>query len=112
MPQRNAKPSRQIACLEQAAVLATSLVWTAIVLLIISFVVGNKARTQRDAALRELEALKQDNSKLAQYLEERNQDLEKANKALEACKSKAKTKAKPAAKSKPKSKTAKKKTTK
>ena len=38
MQQTNAKPSRQLAWLEQVAVLATSMVWTAIVLLIISFV--------------------------------------------------------------------------
>lgn len=38
MRQTNAKPSRQLAWLEQIAVLATSLVWTAIVLLVISFV--------------------------------------------------------------------------
>jgi len=38
MQQRNIKPSRQLAWLEQLAVLATSLVWTAIILLIISFV--------------------------------------------------------------------------
>lgn len=37
MQRTNAKPSRQLAWLEQAAVLATSLVWTAIILLIISF---------------------------------------------------------------------------
>ncbi len=38
MQRTNAKPSRQLAWLEQVAVLATSMVWTAIVLLIISFV--------------------------------------------------------------------------
>lgn len=38
MQQRDVKPSRQLAWLEQAAVLATSLVWTAIVLLIIGFI--------------------------------------------------------------------------
>ena len=37
MRQPSAKPSRQLAWLEQIAVLASSLVWTAIVLLIISF---------------------------------------------------------------------------
>jgi LPXTG-site transpeptidase (sortase) family protein len=37
MRQTNARPPRQLAWLEQIAVLATSLVWTAIVLLIISF---------------------------------------------------------------------------
>ena len=38
MQRTNTKPSRQLAWLEQVAVLATSMVWTAIVLLIISFV--------------------------------------------------------------------------
>lgn len=38
MQQTKTKPSRQLAWLEQVAVLATSMVWTAIVLLIISFV--------------------------------------------------------------------------
>lgn len=38
MEQTNAKPPRQLAWLEQVAVLATSLIWTVIVLLIISFV--------------------------------------------------------------------------
>ncbi len=37
MRQTSAKPSRQLAWLEQLAVLASSLVWTAIILLIISF---------------------------------------------------------------------------
>jgi LPXTG-site transpeptidase (sortase) family protein len=38
MQRTNAKPSRQLAWLEQVAVLATSLVWTAVFLLVISFV--------------------------------------------------------------------------
>jgi LPXTG-site transpeptidase (sortase) family protein len=38
MQQGNDKPSRPLACLEQTAVLATSLVWTTIVLMIITFV--------------------------------------------------------------------------
>jgi sortase A len=37
MQRTNTKPSRQLAWLEQAAVLATSLVWTAIILLVITF---------------------------------------------------------------------------
>lgn len=84
------------------------------ILLIISFVVGNKARTQRDAAVKEAEMLKQDNAKLAQYLDERNQELEKTKKALEECKTKPKAKAKPAkskAKGKTPAKSTKKKTT-
>jgi regulator of replication initiation timing len=80
------------------------------ILLIISFVYGNKARTQRDTALKEVEALKLDNSKLSQWLEERTQEAEKYKKALEECK--AKPKAKPAAKKPAPKKTTKKKTTK
>ncbi len=80
------------------------------ILLIISFVYGNKARAQRDAALKEVVLLKQDNAKLSQWLEDRTQESEKYKKAWEECK--AKPKAKPAAK-KPASKTTtKKKTTK
>jgi hypothetical protein len=80
------------------------------ILLIISFVYGNKARTQRDAALKEVEALKLDNTKLSQWLEERTQESEKCKKALEECK--VKPKAKPAAKKPAPKKTTKKKTTK
>jgi sortase A len=47
MQQGNDKPSRPLACLEQVAVLATSLVWTTIVLMIITFV-----WTYRDAQAR------------------------------------------------------------
>lgn len=90
---------------QKAKLIFISLAAVVFLLLIISFVVGNKARTQRDAALKEVELLKQDNAKLAQYLDERNQELEKTKKALEECKTKSKAKAKPAVKSKPKSKT-------
>ena len=87
-----------------------SLATVVTILLIISFVYGNKARTQRDAALKEVEALKLDNTRLSQWLEERTQEAEKCKKALEECK--AKPKPKPAAKKPAPKKTSKKKTTK
>lgn len=77
------------------------------ILLIISFVSGNKARTQRDAALKEVENLKLDNTRLSQWLEERTQEAERCKKSLEECKAKPKAKAD---KKKPASKSTKKKT--
>src|SRR5512136_575801 len=94
---------------QKSKLIFISLAAVVTILLIISFVYGNKARTQRDAALKEVEALKQDNVKLSQWLEERTQETEKYKKAYEECK--AKPKAKPAAKKAP-AKTTKKKTTK
>jgi hypothetical protein len=96
---------------QKAKLIFISLAAVVTILLIISFVYGNKARTQRDAALKEVEALKLDNTKLSQWLEERTQEAEKCKKALEECK--AKPKPKPAAAKKPApKKTTKKKTTK
>ncbi len=93
---------------QKAKLIFISLAAVVTILLIISFVYGNKARTQRDAALKEVEALKQDNAKLSQWLDERNAEIEKNKKDLEECKKqKAKPKAaakKPAAKSKTKKK--------
>jgi len=85
------------------------------ILLIVSFVVANRARNERDAALKELEVVKEDNTKLSKWLEERTQDLEKHKVALEECTAKLKTKpkAKAPVKSAPaKSAPAKKKSTK
>ena len=93
---------------QKAKLIFISLAAVVTILLIISFVYGNKARTQRDAALKEVEALRQDNVKLSQWLEERTQETEKYKKAYEECK--AKPKAKPAVKKAP-AKTTKKKTT-
>ena len=94
---------------QKAKLIFISLASVVLILLVISFVYGNKARTQRDMALKEIEALKQDNVKLSQWLEERTQEAEKYKKSYEECK--AKPKAKPAAKKAP-AKTTKKKTTK
>ena len=98
---------------QKAKLIFISLAAVVTILLIISFVYGNKARTQRDAALKEVEALKLDNTRLSQWLEERTQETEKYKKAFEECKAKPKTKPavkKPVAKSTAK-KTTKKKTT-
>src|SRR5512136_1840000 len=92
---------------QKAKLIFISLAAVVTILLIISFVYGNKARAQRDAALKEVEALKLDNTRLSQWLEERTQDAEKCKKALEECK--AKPKAKPAAKKPATKKTTKKK---
>ena len=87
---------------QKAKLIFVSLAAVVTILLIISFVYGNKARTQRDAAQKEVEALKQDNAKLSQWLEERTQEVEKYKKSLEECRSKPKPK--PAAKSTKKTK--------
>lgn len=94
---------------QKSKLIFISLAVVVLILLIISFVSGNKARTQRDAAIKEVETLKLDNTRLSQWLEERTQDSEKYKKALEECKAKPKAKAvekkKPAAKKKTKPKT-------
>ena len=94
---------------QKAKLIFISLAAVVTILLIFSYVSGNKARTQRDAALKEVEALKLDNTKLSQWLEERTQEGEKYKRAWESCKSK--PKAKPAAKKPAAKKTTKKKKT-
>jgi hypothetical protein len=86
-----------------------------VVLLLVSFVIANRARSERDALKVELEACRQDNVKLTQFLDDQTNDLDKLKKQIETLQAKAKTKAKPAAKSKTSAKsttTTKKKTTK
>ena len=96
---------------QKAKLIFISLAAVVTILLIISFVYGNKARTARDAALKEVETLKEDNAKLSQWLEERTQEVEKYKKSLEECR--AKPRPKPAAKkSAPKSTKSTKKSTK
>jgi len=95
---------------QKAKLIFISLAAVVTILLIFSYVSGNKARTQRDAAIKEVELLKQDNAKLSQWLEERTQESEKYKRALEECK--AKPKAKPAAKKPAAKSTTKKKKTK
>jgi regulatory protein YycI of two-component signal transduction system YycFG len=95
---------------QKAKLIFISVAAVVTILLIISFVYGNKARNERDAARKEVEALKLDNAKLSQWLEERTQETDKLKKALEECKAKPKPKA-PAKKAAPKKTTTKKKTT-
>ncbi len=83
---------------QKAKLIFISLAAVVMILLVISFVYGNKARTQRDTALKEVEALKQDNAKLSQWLDERNAEIEKYKKDIEECKAKQKAKPKAAAK--------------
>jgi cell division protein FtsB len=95
---------------QKAKLIFISVAAVVTILLIISFVYGNKARNERDAARTEVEALKQDNAKLSQWLEERTQENDKLKKAFEECRAKPKPKA-PVKKAAPKKTTPKKKPT-
>jgi cell division protein FtsB len=88
---------------QKAKLIFISLAAVVTILLIVSFVYGNKARQERDVALKENSTLKDDNAKLSQWLEERTQEVEKYKKSLEECRAKPKPKAKPAAKKSSKS---------
>jgi cell division protein FtsB len=65
---------------QKAKLIFLSLVALVVVLLLTSFIYAGKARSARNAALQELEACKQDNAKLTQWLEERTQEVEKLKK--------------------------------
>jgi cell division protein FtsB len=96
---------------QKAKLIFISLAAVVTILLIFSFVSGNRAKTARDAALKEVEAMKADNAKLSQWLEERTQELERYKKSYETCQTKLKYSA-PAKKTsakKPAAKTTKKK---
>ncbi len=71
-----------------------------LILLILSFSYAAKARSERNAALAEIEALKQDNAKLMQWLEERTQEVEALKQQVQKLQSAQKTKQKPAQKKK------------
>jgi len=101
------RPERGVDDAQKQKLIFISVAVVVTFLLIISFVSGNKARTQRDAALKEVETLKEDNVKLSQWLEDRTQEFEKYKRAYEECKAKSKT---PAKKTPPKKTTAKKPT--
>jgi predicted RNase H-like nuclease (RuvC/YqgF family) len=93
--ERNEKNDAQKAklfFLSLALVVAGLLVW--------SVVSANKARSERDAVKREVEALKQDNAKLEQMVKDLNQENESLKKKVQQAQ--AKPKAKPAAKKKAK----------
>lgn len=85
------------------------------VLLLVSFLIAGKARSERDAFKGDLDACKQENEKLTRYLDEQTNEIDKLKKQVETLQARAKAKPKPAAKTKtaPKSaKKAKKKTSK
>lgn len=100
-PVRNEKDDAQ-----KAKLIFLSVAALVTILLIVSFVYAGKARSARDVAVKEAEALKQDNVKLSQWLEERTQEVEALRKQIEKCQAKPKAKA---AKSKSTSKSASKK---
>ena len=70
------------------------------VLLLVSFIIANKARSERDALGLELEACKQDNAKLTQFLDDQTKDLDKLKKQVESLQVRTKAKAKTPAKAK------------
>ncbi len=64
-----------------------------VVLVLVSFIIANKARSERDALGKELEACRQDNAKLTQFLDDQTRELDKLKKQVAALQTKAKTKA-------------------
>ncbi len=92
---------------QKAKLIFFSLAGLVVVLLIWSFVSAGRARSERNAALQELEACKQDNAKITQWLDERTKEADTLKKDLEKCKTK--SKGKTAAKGKTTSKSAAKK---
>lgn len=80
-----------------------------VVLLLVSFIIANRARSERDALKGELEACRQDNAKLTQFLDDQTRDLDKLKKQVGALQAKGKAAAK--GKTASKSSAAKKKTT-
>lgn len=71
-----------------------------LLLLIMSFVYAAKARSERNAALAEIEILKQDNAKLTQWLDERTQEVEALKKQVQRLQGTQKPRQKPAQKKK------------
>ena len=95
---------------QRAKLIFVSLAALVAILLIVTFVYANRARTERNAARQELEAVKQDNAKLEQMLKDQSQEIDALKKKIQQLESKAK--AKPAAKKKATSKSATKKSSK
>jgi peptidoglycan hydrolase CwlO-like protein len=62
------------------------------ILLIVSFVHASRARTERNAARQELEAVKQDNAKLEQMVKDQNQEIDALKKQVQQLEAKAKAK--------------------
>ncbi len=85
---------------QKAKFIFGSVAGVVVLLLIVSFAIANRARSERIAVQKELDACKQDNEKLTQFLDEQTKDLDKLKKQVETLQAKAKAKAKPAAKGK------------
>jgi len=83
---------------QKAKLIFISLAALVSILLIVTFVYANKARTERNAARQELEAVKQDNAKLEQMLKDQSQEIDALKKKIQQLEAKAK--AKPAVKKK------------
>ena len=88
---------------QRAKLIFISLAAVVTILLIVTFAYANKARTERDAARQELEAVKQDNAKLEQMLKDQGQEIDALKKQVQQLEAKAK--ARPAVKKKAKSTT-------
>ncbi len=91
---------------QRAKLIFISLAVLIAILLIVTFVYASKARTERNMAQQELEALKQDNAKLEQLLKDQNQEMDALKKKVQQLEAKAKEK--PAPKKKAPSKSTKK----
>jgi regulatory protein YycI of two-component signal transduction system YycFG len=87
---------------QKAKLIFISLAALVTILLIVTFVYASKARTERNTAQQELEAVKQDNAKLEQMLKDQSQEIDALKKQVQQLEAKAK--AKPAAKKKTTSK--------
>ncbi len=77
---------------QKAKLIFISLAVLVAVLLIWSFAAGNKARSERDTAVKELEAVKQDNAKLEQMVKDLTQENDALKKKVVDLESKAKAK--------------------
>jgi hypothetical protein len=93
---------------QKAKLIFFSLAALVVILLIWSVAAGSKARSERNAAQTELEAMKADNSKLEQMVKDLNQENDTLKKKITQLEAKAK--AKPAPKKKAPAKTTKKTT--
>jgi len=58
------------------------------ILLVFSLVRGNRIRGELDAARKDVQSLKADNTRLSQYLETRTQELERYKRSYEDCRTK------------------------
>jgi hypothetical protein len=90
-PDRNEKDDTQ-----KAKLIFLSIAAVVTILLIWSFYTANKARTERDKAIQEVETLKQDSTKLEQMLKEQSLINDDLKKKVQICESRPKPK--PAAK--------------